>query len=366
MRSARRPLALALLSLLLVGSSACTGANAPVPIQKPQRAAVSASPQATPTALAFNGADADPVLKLATPGRRAQEVSNRLPSDGQQVVLVDSTGGEGVWLRDAPAGAPIKVWPEGAPMLVIGDDAFADDRTWRHVQTLNGQSGWVAADFLVGADPAALEAAVNGAAEAAERPAATAGNPAETRTRAVGDPNAVAAAPTATPRTIARAASNPPAANAVPPAGAPAPAQSAAPTDGPTPVPSATPIRAPSGATSIDAGQTTLAVAESRRSVPIQIGSRPRDGMEMVSVQIKVTNHDDAPFALYRGAFRLALSDRTRSEPLAGGPAPIPYSATVEPGGTVEGSLTFEVPSGTRIDGLIWAPERDVAYSLGI
>ena len=100
--------------------------------------------------------------------------------------------------------------------------------------------------------------------------------------------------------------------------------------------------------------------------MPIQIGSRPRDGMEMVSVQIKVTNHDDAPFALYRGAFRLALSDRTRPEPLAGGAAPIPYSTTVEPGGTVEGSLTFEVPSGTRIDGLIWAPERDVAYSLGI
>jgi len=32
----------------------------------------------------------------------------------------------------------------------------------------------------------------------------------------------------------------------------------------------------------------------------------------------------------------------------------------------VEGSLVFEVPTGTRVDGLIWAPERDVAYSLGI
>jgi hypothetical protein len=32
----------------------------------------------------------------------------------------------------------------------------------------------------------------------------------------------------------------------------------------------------------------------------------------------------------------------------------------------MEGSLTFEVPSGTRVDELIWAPERDVAYSLGI
>ena len=109
-----------------------------------------------------------------------------------------------------------------------------------------------------------------------------------------------------------------------------------------------------------------MALAGSERGLPIQIGNRPRAGMEIMSVRVKVKNTDAAPFALYRGSFRLALSDRTRVEPLAGGDAPMPYSASVEPGGELEGTLTFEVPSGTRVDGLIWAPERDVAYSLGI
>jgi hypothetical protein len=109
-----------------------------------------------------------------------------------------------------------------------------------------------------------------------------------------------------------------------------------------------------------------MAVAAAQRAVPFQIGNRPRSGMELYSVQVKVTNRDSAPFALYRWAFRLALSDRTRAEPLAGGDSPLPYSASVEPGGEIEGSLTFEIPSGTRVDGLIWAPDRDVAYSLAV
>jgi hypothetical protein len=128
-RSAWRPFALAVLSLLLVGAAACTGANAPVPIEKPKRAAVSASPQASPPPLAIDRADADTILKLATPGQPAPNVSNRLPSDGQQIVVVDSTNGEGVWLRDAPAGEPVQVWPEGAPMLVI---AWAPERDVAH------------------------------------------------------------------------------------------------------------------------------------------------------------------------------------------------------------------------------------------
>jgi hypothetical protein len=109
-----------------------------------------------------------------------------------------------------------------------------------------------------------------------------------------------------------------------------------------------------------------VAVVGSQHAVPIQIGNRPRAGMELLSVQVKVTNRDAAPFALYRGSFRLALSDRICAEPPAGGESPLPYSASGEPGGEIEGSLTFEIPVGTRVDGLVWAPERDVAYSLAI
>jgi hypothetical protein len=88
--------------------------------------------------------------------------------------------------------------------------------------------------------------------------------------------------------------------------------------------------------------------------------------MELMAVTIKVANLDAAPFALYRGSFRLALSDRSRVEPLAGGESPVPYSATLAPGGELTGTLLFEVPTGTRADALVWAPERDVSYSLGV
>ena len=38
----------------------------------------------------------------------------------------------------------------------------------------------------------------------------------------------------------------------------------------------------------------------------------------------------------------------------------------IEPDTAEATIVTFEVPTGTRVDGLIWAPDRDVAYSLGI
>jgi hypothetical protein len=110
----------------------------------------------------------------------------------------------------------------------------------------------------------------------------------------------------------------------------------------------------------------TLTIVGTERGLPITIGSRPRTGMELMAVRVTVANRDAEPFALYRGSFRLALSDRSRVEALAGGDEPLPYSGTVEPGGQVEGSLTFEVPIGTRVDALIWAPERDVTYSISI
>jgi hypothetical protein len=52
--------------------------------------------------------------------------------------------------------------------------------------------------------------------------------------------------------------------------------------------------------------------------------------------------------------------------PLAGGASPRPYTAEIAPGDALEGALVFEVPTGTRIDALVWAPERDVAYSLSV
>jgi hypothetical protein len=130
--------------------------------------------------------------------------------------------------------------------------------------------------------------------------------------------------------------------------------------------PTATPIKAPSGATSIDVGDAVMSVAGVEKGTPSKIGNRPRSGMELLSIHVTVANDGDHPFALYRGAFRLALSDRSRLEPLDGGVSPLPYSAEIAPGDQLEGALVFEVPTGTRIDALVWAPDRDAAYSLSV
>ena len=91
----------------------------------------------------------------------------RTPADQQAIVVVQGTGGDGLWLRREPGGEPLQVWPDGTPMLVSGADQQAGGRTWRHVFTFDGGSGWAASDYLTPADPrimSAALAAVNGSA----------------------------------------------------------------------------------------------------------------------------------------------------------------------------------------------------------
>jgi hypothetical protein len=381
-RTARQTLSVLLLGLLVVTLAACTGATpttilpTPTPVQR-RPASASPHPGASPAAILPNPFARKPEA-AASPETVASAL--RLPSDGQQIVVVDSTDGHGVWVRRTPAGEPIRTWPDGSPMLVIGEDDYAEGRTWRHVATLDGDTGWAAADFLLMADAAMLAAnppnlhALMAPPSTTRTPDAVALQP---RVAVAEAPPAVqiVVAMTATPRPVTRAAPKPQAAPAAavvqpaaPAAAAAPPANAAMATPAPTatPQPSATPIKAPQGATTLEVAETTLAVVGSARGLPIQIGNRPRTGMELLAVMVKVVNTADTPYALYRGSFKLALSDRTRVEPLAGGDTPMPYSVAVEPDGELEATLTFEVPVGTRVDGLIWAPERDVTYSIGI
>jgi hypothetical protein len=376
-----------------VALSACTGGSAmPTAAPATQRRAVttSSAPASSPVLVTTSSNRRDVPGASDRPSLKAPQL--RVPSDGQQVVMVDSTDGEGVWVRRQPAGEPLRVWPDGTPMLVVGEDQVADDRTWRNVTTLDGQSGWVAADFVKTVDRATiaasmpeLEALLNGT----DRGAAAATRDLQARL-AVGEatPSATPAAtqqvgqPTASSATTAKVAPKPRGAfvgrSLVPPtattgatAGATTTAAAtvaatATPQPTSTSAPTATPIKAATGASSIDVGETTMAVAGAERGVNTRIGNRPRSGMELLAIKVTVSNHGDAPFALYRGAFRLALSDRTRVEPLAGGTSPLPYSAEVAPDDDLEGTLTFEVPTGTRVDSLIWAPDRDASYSLAL
>jgi hypothetical protein len=269
-------------------------------------------------------------------------------------------------------------------MLIIGEDKDKDGRTWRNVATLDGQTGWVAAQFVLPVDPSMLAAITPGLDELL---ATVSGTPASVppglQARvAVGEGTATPAAPASSPAaatptpTVPRVAfvgQKPPAPAAgaqTVPAAATAPAATSAPAVTPQPTatmpPTATPIKAPSGATSIDVDDATMSLAGVDHGAPAKLGNRPRQGMELLSIRVKIANDGDKPFALYRGAFRLALSDRSRLEPLAGGADPLPYSAEIAPGDTLEGALVFEVPTGTRIDALVWAPDRDVSYSLAV
>lgn len=116
----------------------------------------------------------------------------------------------------------------------------------------------------------------------------------------------------------------------------------------------------------MDAGKLNFAVVAVEKAMPLQIGNRPRQGMELFGVKVKVVNNGGEAFGLYRGSFRLLLSDRTRVEPLEGKEPGVPYSTQIAPGASFEGWLTFEVPSNARIDGVIWAPDRETSYQLGV
>jgi hypothetical protein len=366
--------------LLLVATSACAGGTATTvsaPTVQRRAVVVAASPAASP--IVVNAGSGHPDPKPAASAAGGPSAALKLPADGQQVVMVESTDGQGVWVRRQPAGEPLRVWPDGSPMLVVGDDALAGGRTWRNVTTLDGQTGWVAAEFVATVDPAVLVASMPSLNDLLHASASAPGGvPRDVQarvvvgegTRTADQSGAPAAAPPPPPPTAVAATPKPAAAfvgqrapgtNAAVTAGATATSQPTA-----TPLPTATPIKAPAGATSIDAGPVTMAVSGVDRGIPLEIGARPRTGMELLAIQVQVKNRGDQPFALYRGSFRLALSDRTRVEPLAGGNAPLPYSAEIAPGAALDGSLVFEVPTGTRVDALVWAPERDIAYSLGV
>ena len=45
----------------------------------------------------------------------------------------------------------IAAYPDGTPLVVIGPDAVAQGRTWKHVRTPDGRVGYVPARYTVGA-----------------------------------------------------------------------------------------------------------------------------------------------------------------------------------------------------------------------
>lgn len=63
--------------------------------------------------------------------------------------VVEGSGGNGIYLRDAPQGAELVILPEGTLLTVLEDAPVeAGDFVWRKVRAVGGEEGWAAEDFL--------------------------------------------------------------------------------------------------------------------------------------------------------------------------------------------------------------------------
>lgn len=63
--------------------------------------------------------------------------------------VVEGTGGNGIYLRDAPQGEQMVILAEGTLLTVLEDAPVeAGGFTWRKVRAVGGDEGWAAQDFL--------------------------------------------------------------------------------------------------------------------------------------------------------------------------------------------------------------------------
>lgn len=95
----------------------------------------------------FSGDQAYSAEILAQPAPPLPTVA---PTPELPRAFVRNTGGAGVVLRQSPGGAEIAIVPEGS-LVFLPEDASEqqqDGRVWRHVQLLDGASGWLVAEFL--------------------------------------------------------------------------------------------------------------------------------------------------------------------------------------------------------------------------
>ena len=95
-------------------------------------------------------------------GRPAPEPANRevlvparataQPQPAPSAFQIGNSGGDGVYIRRSiDPEEKLKVWRDGAPMVVVGPDRTLGKRTWKNVRDPDGNQGWVPAEFLVGA-----------------------------------------------------------------------------------------------------------------------------------------------------------------------------------------------------------------------
>ena len=92
-------------------------------------------------------AAAPPITEAASSAEADSTIEEGVPT-----VRVSGTDGTGVSLREKPSATArrLTVVPEGARLVIIGEDTQAEGRTWRNVKTTGGATGWVAAQYVKG------------------------------------------------------------------------------------------------------------------------------------------------------------------------------------------------------------------------
>lgn len=126
----------ALAGLIALGCAACGGvAGEP---------ATATLPPTQPTATAT----AAPASPPATASPAPIETPTETPAGPRAVV--GNTDGEGANLRREPAGEEIiRGLSEGTEVVPTGQRATAGGREWVEVRDLDGNVGWIAAEFVV-------------------------------------------------------------------------------------------------------------------------------------------------------------------------------------------------------------------------
>jgi hypothetical protein len=76
---------------------------------------------------------------------------------------VGNTDGQGVFLRRTPTLADrlSLAYPDGTPLVVIGDDVDGDGHHWHHVGAPDGREGYVPVAYAVAVPPAAVVTATS-------------------------------------------------------------------------------------------------------------------------------------------------------------------------------------------------------------
>lgn len=101
---------------------------------------------ASPTATTATGTP--PVVSTSTTASGTPSTTTEIANGAS--VVVANTNGDGVNMRDAASttGNVVSMLPEGTALTVTGDSVDAEEYTWWPVKDADGQTGYIAADFL--------------------------------------------------------------------------------------------------------------------------------------------------------------------------------------------------------------------------